>query len=77
MKKLITILLLTSLIACENSSNVNRQSTGIQLNYFGGYELEIVVLDSCQYYYRGSGESALLTHKGNCNNPIHPENKRK
>jgi len=36
-----------------------------------GYEVRIITYDGCQYIQIGSGESQALTHKGNCNNPIH------
>lgn len=38
--------------------------------------IEIVVIDGCQYLYGPWSSSAVLTHKGNCNNPIHPEHTR-
>jgi hypothetical protein len=33
--------------------------------------VEIVVIDSCEYLYGPWGNATILTHKGNCKNPIH------
>jgi hypothetical protein len=32
------------------------------------YPLTVIILDSCEYYYKPGGNTALLTHKGNCKN---------
>lgn len=37
------------------------------------YNTHVVVIDGCQYIENGSvaGSAYAITHKGNCNNPIH------
>ena len=32
---------------------------------------ELIILDGCEYYRTGGWSDAGITHKGNCNNPIH------
>ena len=39
--------------------------------------LEIVEIDGCQYLFGDWSNATVLTHKGNCNNRIHPEYSRK
>lgn len=33
--------------------------------------LTIVTVDGCEYLFGDWGNATVLTHKGNCNNPIH------
>jgi hypothetical protein len=44
-----------------------------RIMYPHGLRLESVKIDGCEYWYGRNGgiDSAVLTHKGNCNNPIH------
>jgi hypothetical protein len=67
MKKLV-ILWVLALFGC-NESNVEKEKTGIYINT--GNQLEIVLIDGCQYFYGSFGHAVVLTHKGNCNNIIH------
>ena len=41
------------------------------------FDYRVVVIDKCEYIEVANGSSYSLTHKGNCNNPIHPEHTRK
>lgn len=50
------------LYACEG--NVEQKSTPYKLN--GGVDVEIVIIDSCEYLLSGVGYSQMITHKGNC-----------
>lgn len=46
----------------------------INTNYIirdGRQPLQVVVIDSCEYFFGDWGNGTVLTHKGNCNNPIH------
>jgi hypothetical protein len=65
------IALTIGMMGCDNA-NVEIKSTDyiIEANTI---RLKIVVIDNCEYLYRGTG-GAVLTHKGNCNNPIHKHN---
>jgi hypothetical protein len=38
-------------------------------------ELKVVEIEGCEYFLGTFDRSAMFTHKGNCKNPIHPENK--
>jgi hypothetical protein len=33
--------------------------------------IEVITVDSCEYVFGPWGSGAILTHKGNCKNPIH------
>ena len=73
-KLLLTLVIGLTIGSCE-TPNVDRKNTGI-IYTDAGAEVEEVVIDGCQYigqfdgYYTDWG-----THKGNCNNPIHKQNK--
>lgn len=43
------------------------------------YTLNIIIIDNCEYLFGcfGGADGYVLTHKGNCNNPIHIYNKEK
>jgi hypothetical protein len=76
MKKLITILLCIGLIACNDKSSVPIIKNEYTV-YKGGAPLDILIIDSCEYLQGTILSTEVLTHKGNCKNPIHPENKIK
>lgn len=38
--------------------------------------LEVLTIEGCQYFYKKWANATVLCHKGNCNNPIHPEHTR-
>ena len=67
------------LVSCTNPSgeeykvkNNNTQPT---------YDYRVVIIEGCQYIEVdvgiGSNSRYTLTHKGNCNNSVHPEHLRK
>jgi DNA/RNA endonuclease YhcR with UshA esterase domain len=66
--KLILAILAISMVSCEK--NVPSTITSYRLSDGQG-TLEIVVVDSCEYLYGPWGNATVLTHKGNCKNPIH------
>jgi hypothetical protein len=86
MKKYLFLLLLT-LVACEppkdrygvpiqdtaRDISVNRK----QMDYCRGpnsiYEVRI---EDCQYIVFSSSEAGYISHKGNCDNPIHCHNQK-
>lgn len=68
MKKLLIISLCLLSMGCERERNVSKTTSNYTL---GGVDLEIVVIDGCQYLTRSGSSSYDMTHKGNCNNPIH------
>lgn len=67
MRNLIIFIFALSLSSCENEP-FNQPKVQDPLK---GYT--IVVIDECEYLCAGSIYSnyAVLTHKGNCSNPIH------
>jgi hypothetical protein len=77
---LAVILVLTlSLVGCTNPQpNVETKPTGYKLEgYIGATDpLVEVKIDGCDYLYGPWGNATILTHKGNCKNPIHPKGGR-
>ena len=65
-KLLILTIILIGLVSCEQK-NINSKPSGYVI--YDGYELETVVIDSCEYlfYFKGNNVS-FFTHKGNCKN---------
>lgn len=72
--KIIKLLILCILFSsCVKNTTENT----IDVIKFNGEYLQVVEIDSCEYLYLGGGNGSLLTHKGNCKNIIHHENKIK
>ena len=69
MKKLFIALTLLTFTSCQDS-NVETKATTIQV---GSYipPIKIIVIDSCEYFWGNWGHATVLTHKGNCSNPVH------
>jgi hypothetical protein len=75
MRKTGLILFLGLTISSCETPNVDRKNTGI-IYTEGGLEIEEITLEGCQYIGIFSGSNCDWgTHKGNCNNPIHKQNK--
>lgn len=67
MKYLIFLFLLVS---CE--TNVSKKPSTVIIN---GVSFSIYEIENCEYLGNDlSHRNAVLTHKGNCKNPIHYEN---
>jgi hypothetical protein len=72
-KRSLTTLLIASMfiIGCSNET-INKDVTIVnQPVTIGGWELEIIPYDECEYVTFGSGDCRVFTHKGNCKNKIH------
>jgi len=72
MKKIILATLLIGMMSGCGQSNVQKvekQKTSYKLD--GGQSIEILIIESCEYIYGPWGNATVLTHKGNCKNPIH------
>lgn len=41
------------------------------------FDYRVVIIDGCEYIEVATGSLFSLAHKGDCNNPIHPEHTRK
>ena len=65
----ILLLIAITLSSCAEP-NVEASKTSHIIRY-GQNPLDEIVIDSCQYLYGDWGNATVLTHKGNCNNPIH------
>jgi hypothetical protein len=70
MKKILTAVLLIGMMSSCTERNIEKVNTKYVI-YDGANPLEVVTVDSCQYLFIISGSYMALTHKGNCNNPIH------
>jgi hypothetical protein len=58
------------LASCEEP-NVKPKSTKYRIGKVSGHEIQVYEFEGCEYFYFEYDRSASLTHKGNCNNPIH------
>jgi uncharacterized lipoprotein YajG len=77
MSKIITILATVFLLyGCGSDPIPQNQQTPIyeirQIKVDAVYSLSIVSIDSCEYIvFNAFRPAGLMTHKGNCKNPIH------
>ena len=72
MKKiLVSISFLIVFASCENSSVEKLTVKTIDNNLGHITNLRVIKIDNCEYLYGDWGNQTVLTHKGNCNNPIH------
>ena len=68
MKKIILLLTVYLLMGCANDNATSPKSVA----KVKGKTVFVSVIDGCEYLVTaGYGWSVHLTHKGNCNNPIH------
>jgi len=67
MKKIIMAVLLLSLFSCGDKDAKEILQQSAQNSY---RENNVVIIEGCEYWII----SGHITHKGNCKNPIHPEN---
>ena len=74
MKKLIFVLGVVSLMFSCTEQTVPVKSTNI-VTRGGNNAIRIVEIEGCEYLEYEQGHQYSLCHKGNCKNPIHPENK--
>jgi len=75
MKNIGLLLLLgIAIISCDDP-NVSPKDTGARYGN-GGRPIQQIVIDGCQYIGQFIGSNTDWgTHKGNCTNPIHKQNK--
>lgn len=70
MKKLfISAVMVTLLCSCDDQNTVSTKETEVDFGYMSN--LEIVKIEGCEYFYGDWSNATVLTHKGNCSNPIH------
>lgn len=70
MKKLLFVLSVILLCGCNFKTTVEPKETSF--HYGNGMILNSYIIDSCEYLGTMSGGgNDILTHKGNCKNPIH------
>ena len=61
--KYILISIAFILFGCEEI-NTNSKNSGFVIST--GAELQLVEIDSCEYFFGDWGNASVLTHKGNC-----------
>jgi hypothetical protein len=66
---IVFLAMLSGLVSCKEP-NVKKTKTTYQIEPDLAM-VEIVIIDSCEYLYAPWGNATVLTHKGNCKNPIH------
>jgi hypothetical protein len=69
--KLLLLALTIGMMGCD-VPNVEQKTT--QHAIAGHASLDEVTIEGCQYLLGNWGNATVLTHKGNCNNPIHQHN---
>ena len=73
------ILIAMLLVSCTSPAPSGGEYT-VNNNTQPTYDYRVVMIDGCQYIEVdvgvGSNSRYTLTHKGNCNNIIHPEHLR-
>lgn len=63
---ILSVLLLFILSSC----NIGKFETSKPVRS-GDIDIEIVIIDECQYVFKAYDRGCMFAHKGNCNNPIH------
>lgn len=70
LKTLLYAMLFISVISCGESRderNYRLYQQGMEKSVnVNGYELAVMVFDSCEYVVSGQHYSQMITHKGNC-----------
>jgi hypothetical protein len=61
--KYILILIAFIFFGCEKV-NTNKKNSGFVISTDA--ELQLVEIDSCEYFFGDWGNASVLTHKGNC-----------
>ena len=74
MKKLLLTTLIIGMISSCEEATVTKQRTQI-VTQFGAQSMDLITIEGCEYLQYSTGHKYSLCHKGNCKNPIHPENK--
>jgi len=71
MKKLLIILAVLA-VGCTNEyASTEELKEPIYYKCSSGHEYEVINIDGCEYLLRSFGSVAMMSHKGNCNNPKH------
>jgi hypothetical protein len=78
-KPVIAAMLIGMVSSCNTKPTTVTKETEhvISLDGVRGITLKVVEVEGCEYLVGGYDRSGLLTHKGNCKNPIHPEHTRR
>lgn len=80
MKKLIFVLGVISLLFSCTEQTVPEQTVPVKSTNIvtseGNNTIRIVEIEGCEYLEYERGHQYSLCHKGNCKNPIHPENNK-
>lgn len=79
MKKLVLVLVACCMLTCCTRSVENRPNVTIRGQVMPSPRASlrpecVFTIDECEYYVVTSYLSFTYVHKGNCKNPIHPEN---
>ena len=65
-KKIAYLLLAMILISCEQGSVKTEVLKKSVKQECYGQNIEIVIIDSCEYVYVDNGDATWVSHKGNC-----------
>jgi len=56
---------------CADNKKPTVEIKGLGARVGDRYNYETIVIDGCQYVVVAAGNCSLMSHKGDCNNPIH------
>ena len=65
---LITLLVLSSCVQNTDQTNRSIKTTKLIGSYGNSWELEIIEIDGCEYFFCSNIDNKMFTHKGNCKN---------
>jgi hypothetical protein len=74
MKKIILATLLIGMMSCRKEPTIKDKPTNYTLrlgNSNEGRNVNIAVIERCEYFVCFNTGGNILCHKGNCSNPIH------
>lgn len=66
------LIIFTALLFMTACDNIKKQSNYIGTYNVGLWSFDCITIDSCEYLLSYTyGDHYVITHKGNCKNPIH------
>lgn len=69
MNKLFVLTVISTLLYSCGDMNVEQKESETNLGYTSN--LKIIKIEECEYFFGDWGNATVLTHKGDCTNPIH------
>ncbi len=67
-KNILIIALLSIFCSCSNQGDSDKPKRITYPVTEGSSNVDLVIIDSCEYLFGAWGNATVLTHKGNCKN---------